>query len=177
MATQIQYRHTNTTDTLYMVIVRDTDGAHMNTSDGTADTSPTSGEWGNYDISMTEDSDSRLYQATFTSTISAGVYSVLIFKRAGGSVVVGDSMVAAPLGVFWDGSNIIQGATTVMTELSSIPAKDANLHQQIQLIFMWIRNKLTSTSNVQTIFNDAGTAIGTNTISDTAGKFTKEKFS
>ena len=86
-------------------------------------------------------------------------------------------MVAEPLGIFWDGSNIIQGATTVMTELSSIPAKDANLHQQIQLIFMWIRNKLTSTSTVQAIHNDAGTSIGTNTISDENGTFTKGGFS
>lgn len=61
-------------------------------------------------------------------------------------------------------------------ELTSVPAKDASLHQMIQLCFLWIRNKVLTTSSTHTLRNDADNAdIGSCAIDDDETTFTKGK--
>jgi hypothetical protein len=111
MATQIQYRHSNSSDTLYMVVIHDSDGAHVVASSGAHDATPTSGEWGNYDVSMSEDSNSQLYQGTFPAGTAAGFYTVHIFS--GSSAAVGDVEVGITDSFHWDGTNITQNASSL----------------------------------------------------------------
>lgn len=67
-----------------------------------------------------------------------------------------------------------------VAELASIPAKNAPLHQMIQLCFLWIRNKVITTRSTHTLRNDADDAdIGSCSIDDnqTTETFTKDKMS
>lgn len=68
-------------------------------------------------------------------------------------------------------------ATDIQTELSSIPAATPTLKQAIMLLYMMARNKRTASTSVEQIYNNAGTAIATASVSDSGTVFTKEQFS
>lgn len=67
--------------------------------------------------------------------------------------------------------------TDTVSELSGVPAASPNLHAMIQWLYMKVRNKETSTASAATINNDAGTAVGTSTLSDDGTTFTKGEYS
>jgi len=48
--------------------------------------------------------------------------------------------------------------TDTVAELAAVPAKDAALHAMIQFVFLWIRNKVLTTSSAHTLRNDADDA-------------------
>jgi len=59
-------------------------------------------------------------------------------------------------------------------ELASVPSSTASLRLMIQFIFTYFRHKKTVTATTETVFKDDGsTTLGTATISDVAGTFTK----
>ena len=66
--------------------------------------------------------------------------------------------------------------TDTATELAAVPAASPALHTMVQFIYMKIRNKETSTASAATINDDAGSAIGTSTLSDDATTFTKGEY-
>ena len=63
-----------------------------------------------------------------------------------------------------------------LTELTAVPAASAELVDAINFIFMSIRNKRVTTSTLDSIHNDAGTAIAEAVVSDSGGVFTKEEY-
>lgn len=69
-------------------------------------------------------------------------------------------------------------AAITITELASIPAASPSLIQAIALVYMAIRNKrdTDSTGGTDEIHNDAGTVIGTATVSDSGTLFSKGKY-
>jgi hypothetical protein len=67
--------------------------------------------------------------------------------------------------------------TDTASELAAVPAASPALHTMIQWIYQKLRNKETSSATAATIANDAGTAIGTSTLSDDGTTFTKGEYS
>ena len=104
MANLITYRHTNSTDALYFIVVRDSDGAHIIAATGDIDADPTTGEWDNYDVTMTEVEATQLYTGTFPASTPIGQYKVYVqvnvAKNASDAVV-------DTIPVYWNGTAII----------------------------------------------------------------------
>lgn len=73
----------------------------------------------------------------------------------------------------------IADALTVdtLTELTSIPGASPTIGQAVMLLYMALRNQATASTTQATIKNNAGTSIGTATLSDSSGTFTKGKYS
>ncbi len=63
-----------------------------------------------------------------------------------------------------------------ITELGSVPAASPTLAQALALVYMAIRNKRDTIATADEIHNDAGTIIGTASISDDTVLFTKGKY-
>jgi hypothetical protein len=102
----IFYPNDNTTDTLYMVVIRDSDNYWWNTT-GNAFEAYSSGNYAaGYTITMGKTGGTPIYSGTFpTGLITAGVYDVTIFKQAGGSPAIGD--VSKGAGTYaWDGTTL-----------------------------------------------------------------------
>jgi len=68
-------------------------------------------------------------------------------------------------------------ATDIQNELSSIPSATPTLRQAIMLLFMMARNRRTASATVEQIYNTAGTAIATASVSESGSVYTKEQFS
>lgn len=66
--------------------------------------------------------------------------------------------------------------TDTLSELSSIPGATPTIASVFKLLYMMARNKRTATSTEEKIYNNAGTAIATATVSDNGTTFTKEQF-
>ena len=67
--------------------------------------------------------------------------------------------------------------TDTLTELAlGAPVAQPALDRAIMFIYMDMRNKITQTGSLRTIFNDAGTAIIKSTLSDDGTTFTKEEY-
>lgn len=73
----------------------------------------------------------------------------------------------------------IADALTVdtLTELSSIPGASPTFGQAVMLLYMALRNQATASTTQSTIKNNAGASIGTATLTDSSGTFTKGKYS
>ena len=70
---------------------------------------------------------------------------------------------------------LINGSTT---EPTSVPAATAGFVEKLNWMFLAARNKLTNTGSQEQVFNDAGdTAVGTASITDVAGTYTRGEFS
>lgn len=67
--------------------------------------------------------------------------------------------------------------TDTISELGSIPGASPTFAQAIMLMYMALRNQATASTTQSTIKNNAGTTIGTATLSDSSGTFTKGKYS
>tara|TARA_R100000808_G_scaffold7070_1_gene20777 strand:- start:2596 stop:3258 length:663 start_codon:yes stop_codon:yes gene_type:complete len=65
-----------------------------------------SGNWGNYDIALTEQGSSSVYVGTFPGSISAGSYHVTVYRQAGGSVAETDPVIGSG-GLEWTGSAVL----------------------------------------------------------------------
>ena len=72
---------------------------------------------------------------------------------------------------------IYSALLTTHAEVGSIPSASASTLDKLELLFMALRNKFTSTASEQNICNDAGSSIGSNTVSDDATTLTKGEFS
>lgn len=65
----------------------------------------------------------------------------------------------------------------VIAELTGIPAATPTLTQAIMTLYMSLRNNHTATSTQEKIYNNAGSAIATSSVSDDGTTYTKGKFS
>lgn len=63
-----------------------------------------------------------------------------------------------------------------LTELDEIPGAEPTLAEAIQLVYQHLRNRRTDNGSAETIANDAGTVIGTATVSDDGTTTTRGKF-
>jgi hypothetical protein len=63
-----------------------------------------------------------------------------------------------------------------LAELSSIPGASPTLSQAVMLLYMALRNQATASTTQSTIKNNAGTSIGTASLTDSSGVFTKGKY-
>jgi uncharacterized protein (UPF0297 family) len=62
-------------------------------------------------------------------------------------------------------------------ELSSIPASTPTIRQILMIVYMALKNKRTASTTEEKIYNNAGTAIATASVSDSGSIYTKEQFS
>lgn len=70
---------------------------------------------------------------------------------------------------------VFSASGAAMAELSGVPSATPSPRNAMMLIFMTLRNKLTTTSSVKSIFNDAGSAITTKGLSDDSVTYTEDK--
>jgi len=104
MANEIQTPGTGTGRTIYATLHNRTSGYVWNTSGGTgAFESFVSGNWGNYQISLTEQGVSNYYVGNMPAAIPAGVYDIQARQQVGGSAAQTDPHVAGGE-VQWNGS-------------------------------------------------------------------------
>lgn len=78
----------------------------------------------------------------------------------------------AEIGTAGAGLTNVGGAAT---ELSGIPATTSNVLDQVQFLFMALRNKIDVTATVKEVHNNAGTVIGTKTLSDDGTTYSETK--
>ena len=174
MAKEIQLAHGVTGRTLYAV-VRDTVGQVWN---GSAFETYAGGNWTTYAVTMAEETtggSSGYYRGDFP-TVAAGVYSVEVRWRAGGSPALTDSVVGTGV-VEWDGSAVVRplAGGSSLSELASVPGATPTPEQALMLLYMAMRNKLTVTATAKAVFNSAGTSIASKTLSDDGTTYTEAK--
>lgn len=177
--------------TTYGVIHNVTAGDVWN---GSAFESFSAGNWTSYDVAMTEQSTSGYYKANFPSSIAEGAYHIAYYAQSGGSPSVSaDTCIGSHTGV-WDGSNWFTGLTLTtsaalqvynqalavsdddpLPELTTIPSANPTEREVLMLLYMWLRNATSATSNSRTIRNNAGSAIGSATVSDDGSTFSQGK--
>jgi len=106
MAGEVNHRHSATGETLYATI-RKPVGTYWNTAGTPNFETLAVANWGDYDIALTESpASSYFYIGTFpaiSGNMVAGWYWVDVFKRAGGSPAIGDTLQASYFG-YWDGT-------------------------------------------------------------------------
>lgn len=68
-------------------------------------------------------------------------------------------------------------ATDTVSELGAVPSATPTMRSILMLLYMALRNKRTASTSEEKIYNAAGTAIATATVSDSGVTFTKENFS
>lgn len=113
MAKEIQALGTTAT-TLYAQIIRATDGKIWNTSGTPAFENYSTANIADYDIAMTEaGTASGYFTGDFPSSITIGLYSIIVRQRAGGSPAESDIVVASG-NIEWTGTvvNCISNADT-----------------------------------------------------------------
>lgn len=108
MANELNLRSTATGETIYATI-RAFAGTMWN---GSTLEALTVANWGNYDIAMTETpASSYYYVATWPASLTtAGWYYVDVYRQAGASPDISDSLIASLL-VYWDGTTASPQAT------------------------------------------------------------------
>lgn len=105
----IGFPHSAAAATLY-ALIRDDDGQVWETV-GPSFEAYLTANLANYDIALTEQGTaSQFYTFTFPSAITAGVFSVAVYLRAGGAPAEGDIAVAEGA-VEWDGSAVVPLST------------------------------------------------------------------
>ena len=161
--------------TLYTVIHNST-GQLWNTS-GQAFEAYNSAHWANYVISLTEQSPTAYYFASFPTQIVAGKYTEVFYQGTG---IVGD-LIFGSSSINWNGTSEEQGIflgmnATVLSELNAIPSATPTFAEAIMMLYMSIRNRHSATAIQETISNSAGTTIGSATLSDDGVMTTKGKF-
>lgn len=123
------------------------------------------GSWATYVVSLSENSGSGHYTATFPAGITtAGRYHITVYQMETASPTILDPVV----GVFdidWNGSSIEQGVGSVfknqtLTELSiGIPPSSPTIEQALMLLYMALRNKQVTTTSETKLYNDAGSVL------------------
>jgi hypothetical protein len=101
MAIEIVCEHDTSGVALYAVVSRPADGYRWN---GSSFETHTAGNWLNYDIALTEQTNSATYLGDFPAGITtAGWYRITVYLRAGGSPAIGDTKLASGT-IAWNGT-------------------------------------------------------------------------
>lgn len=103
---------------------------------------------------------------TFTGNLTGSVGNVT------GSV----GSVIADCGITQAGADKVFGASgAAMSELTGVPSATPSPRNALMLLFMAMRNKLTTTSSAKTLFNDAGSSITSKSLTDDGTTYTEAK--
>ena len=114
------------------------------------------------------------YQYTAGELSAAGEIMAKFAIATSDTVYVSSPVVV--FDVFSAGPNVnISTATGTLTELVAVPAASPTIAQGLALLYMALRNSSTATATARTVKNDAGTTIGTATMSDNGTTFTQGK--
>lgn len=118
-------------------------------------------------------------RSTFAGGAVASVTgSVASVSGSVGSVVGSVGSVVADVGITQVAADKVLGSSAaVLPELASVPAASPRPAQLLMLMYQALRNKLTVAAPAKTIFNDAGVALGTKTLSDDGTTYTEDKLS
>lgn len=82
---------------------------------GTGFESPVHGNWGNYDIAMTEQATSTgIFLASMPAAV-AGAYSFIVRKQSGGSPAVGDIVLGSSQLFYWSGTVVVDVGSELAT--------------------------------------------------------------
>ncbi len=102
-----------------------------------------------------------------------------VVGNVGGNVTGSVGSVVADVGITQAAADKVFGASgAAMAELGvAAPSATPSPRNAMMLIYMTLRNKLTTTATVKSIFNDAGTAITTKGLSDDGTTYTETEMS
>jgi hypothetical protein len=93
-----------------------------------------------------------------------------------GNVVGSVASVTADVGITQAAADKVFGASgAAMAELSGVPSATPSPRNALMLIFMTLRNKLTTTASSKAIFNDAGSSIAAKALADDGSTYTESK--
>jgi len=93
-----------------------------------------------------------------------------------GNVVGSVASVTADVGITQAGADKVFGSSgAAMAELSGVPSATPSPRNALMLIFMTLRNKLTTTASSKAIFNDAGSSITSKALADDGTTYTESK--
>lgn len=114
MANEIAVRLSGTGDTIYAQIMN----ASGELYNGSAFEDPADANWGNYDLPMTEaGTATRIYRCTMPA-VAAGVYTLLVYKQAGASPAIDDTLVASGE-MQWDGNSEVPLSSIISSSLGA----------------------------------------------------------
>jgi hypothetical protein len=171
MAGEIQTAHL-TGKNVY-ALVRNATGGVWN---GAAFVSYVSGNLASYAIAMAEQGTASGYYVGTCPVVAAGIYGIAAFERGGGSPAEGDLLIASG-DLHWDGAAVIPRLPPGLAELSAVPPAAPTIAQALMFLYMALRNGMTVTAAQQKITNDAGSTIGTSSLTDDGVTFSRGKFS
>ena len=83
---------------------------------GSAFEAPVHGNWGDYDIAMTEQATSTGIFRGNMPAAAAGAYCFIVRKQAGGSPAVSDIVLGSSPSFDWDGSVVVSDPVELTTE-------------------------------------------------------------
>lgn len=164
-----------TGSTLYAVLLNSAGQAY----NGSTFEALTALNWATYDIALTEQASLGVFLGDMPA-VAAGLYTVLIYDRAGATPATSDEQVGVGT-LDWSGTaertlltaaavnaEVVDAlATDTYAEPAAVPAATSSLKDKINWLFALARNKITQTSTTQTLRNDAdGGNIGTASVSD-----------
>jgi hypothetical protein len=96
--------------------------------------------------------------------------------NVGGNVVGSVASVTADVGITQAAADKVFGASgAAMAELTGVPSATPSPRNALMLIFMTLRNKLTTTATAKTVYNDADSAIGAKTLADNGTTYSETK--
>ncbi len=105
------------------------------------------------------------------TNITAGTITT-VSGNVNGSV----NSVTTDVGITQAAADKVFGASgAAMAELTGVPSATPSPRNAMMLLFMTLRNKLTTTASVKTIFNDANASITTKALSDNGTVYTEDK--
>jgi hypothetical protein len=154
-----------------------------------------------YDVALAEQGiASRFYVATFPAGIPAGVYSVAVYKRSGGSPAEGDLVVGAA-DIHWTGTQVVdlsdqavdlstQGKadvnaelldvlqTDAFDELTSVPSFPTSILNMLRWLFHAARYNRRGTSSSDAVYRkDNVTPLGSATVTTGASSVERGGYS
>lgn len=102
-----------------------------------------SANWSTYAVAMTEESDTGIYTADFPSVV-AGLYSISVRVRAGGSPAVAD-IIAGSGELDWAGSTVLSSGPNILTAAEAAlflrgESDDQAMLQMLPLIDEYLKN-------------------------------------
>jgi hypothetical protein len=110
-----------------------------------------------------------------TADHTAGIAAITVAGPTKAEMDTAHALLATPAQVNTEVVDVIR--TDTATELSAVPAASPALHTMVQLIYMGLRNKLDVTATTKEVHVDAGTVLGTKSLSDDATTYSEAKMS
>ena len=111
--------------------------------------------------------------AAIPTTAMRGTDNVVLAGPTKAEMDTAHALLATPAQVNTQVVDVLR--TDTAAELSAVPAASPALHTMIQLLYMALRNKVDVTANNKEVHVDAGTVLGTKTLSDDATTYSETK--